>query len=111
MPELPSIPKTVRVGHRTYRIEPLRPVSDLVERENRGAHCYESALIQVDNTVDNQRVAEVLLHEILHACWAVGNLPDEHEEDTVTVLSRQVMQIIQDNPKVWDWIAKNARAA
>jgi len=105
-----DFPKSIRVGFRTYRVMPFAPAGPLVHRDRNGAHCFETAIIMVDDTLDPQQGAQVLLHEILHACWAVGGLDEETDEERiVTIFARVLTQVWQDNPKVMKWIGKNAK--
>lgn len=52
------------------------------------------------------RRAEVLLHEILHGCWAVANLPCENfsEEEAVNGLGLVLLGVIIENPHILEWI-------
>lgn len=109
MTEEIKLPKSVRVGNRNYKIEPLRKASDLTTLSTNGAHCFETGIIEVVDTLDQERTAETLLHEILHACWIQGDLPDSDEEHMVTMLARVLTQVWQDNPEVMEFIGKNAR--
>lgn len=82
-----KLPKQVRVGFRTYRIEPFGAAGPLTELSANGVHCFESALIQIVGTLDREQAAHI-----------------------VTVLARILTQVWQDNPDVMDWIGKHAGA-
>lgn len=104
-----DLPKSVRVGFRHYRIEPLPIAGPLAVNHARGACGYDEGIIQVDCAVDSEMQAQVLLHEILHACWRVAELPEESEERVVSTITHQLAQVLQDNPKAVDWIIASLR--
>ncbi len=50
------------------------------------------------------RTINVVIHEVLHACWDTAGLPDRcSEERAVTALANSLQQIIRDNPKFRKW--------
>ena len=105
-----DIPERVRVGYRTYSIEPLPPAGPLAANHATGACGYDEGIIQIDLSVDEEMQAQVLLHEIIHACWRLTSLPEEQEERVVSMLTHALAQVMQDNPKVISWIDKNLRS-
>ena len=44
------------------------------------------------------KTREVLLHEILHACWELAGIPSKYEEDIVNRISPYLLDVLQDNP-------------
>jgi hypothetical protein len=100
-----KLPTSVIVGYRTYAIEELS-----VERSDAddivGLHHNHPPKIEVRTEgIAPEDAANTLLHEILHACWEVGNLPKRaSEEKAVHMLSNQLAQVWRDNPQVVAWV-------
>ena len=104
-----DMPKSVRVGYATYKIEEWP--TELATASERWGECDGmNGIIKLRMDLPAHELANTLLHEILHAVWSVGACDDGDEEKCVTIIANQLTQIMQDNPKVWDWIVKNARA-
>lgn len=106
-----SLPKSVKVGYRTYQVTPSPQQATSIQREYNGLHCLERGVIEIEPSLDDVHKAQVFLHELLHACWAVGCVPDEDEERAVSILARMLTQVFQDNPDVISWISKNVKAS
>lgn len=107
-----KLPRKVTIGYRKYRVEELSKKQSDAD-EALGWHFNYPARIKVRLTeLDPAEVANTFLHEILHGCWKVGELPKKKidEEQVVTVLANQLTQVIRDNPEVIEFIVKNARA-
>lgn len=103
-----ELPKSVRVGYATYKIEEW-PV-ELANAAARHSECDKlNHIIRVRTDMKACETANSLLHEILHAIWNVGAIDSGDEEKCVTIFANQLIQIMQDNPVVMDWITKNAR--
>lgn len=104
-----KLPESVRVGFRTYKISELGDPGPSIRPNHFGWQDYDGARIIIETDTDCEMQAQVLLHEILHACWKNGELPKKHEEHIVSVLSHTLTQVFQDNPEVMDWIGNHAR--
>jgi hypothetical protein len=65
--------------------------------------------IRVDNRLRKAALVDTLLHEILHAIWALGQLKTkrEKEERAVAVTATYLTQIFRDNPHLVTWITEN----
>lgn len=96
-------PRQVHVGYRDYAI--IRWDS----HESKSEGCLGQtdnllAMIKVDAFLidrDPVKTANTLLHEILHACWYVGDIEDsDKQEKVVTVIANQLAQLWRDNPAV-----------
>lgn len=78
-------------------------------------HEREYAAIDVDvqtiwlcEDLPPQLAAEKLLHEILHAAYAVWHIsPRWGEERTVTALAPALTTILRDNPALRRWVEEN----
>ena len=98
-----SLPTKIKIGYRTYKVVSL---PDMVREMCgiNGAQHAEDANIFVSDKLDEQERAMVVLHECMHGIFRNANLPDEKEEEYVTLLTYGLCSLIQDNPKLIDYI-------
>lgn len=62
--------------------------------------------IRIRADLDPVKAANTTLHEVLHACYFVGALRDEdNQERIVSVLANQFTQVARDNPRLMEWLA------
>ena len=62
-------------------------------------------ILMRDNYPSEQQEAETLLHELLHAIWAVfGCKPKDSEERIVSQMSIGMATVISDNPDLIEWL-------
>lgn len=100
------MPTRVNIGGFDYDIVPI-PVKEALESNILGDHNFQKLLIRVlQEGLHKQRQAEVIVHEVLHGCWSVANLPEKPkgEEQVVEALGLMLVQVIKHNPKLIDWI-------
>jgi hypothetical protein len=66
-------------------------------------------IIRVDMSFD-ERTAETLLHEVIHAAWYEWGLrKGDDEERCVEVLGFALATVARDNPDLFPWISKVIR--
>jgi len=116
---MPSLPKHVKVGPFVYSIA-LKPHDEMQkiegsERQLMG-HCDHLRLaIMLRNDMAPGAIAEVLLHEILHACYNAAGSPIEAanttgmdncdiEELAVTTVSPSLLQVLRANPSLLEYL-------
>jgi hypothetical protein len=77
--------------------------------ESFGDFTYIQGQIRIDSRLKKGALVDTLLHEVLHAIWAVGHLKSkrEKEERAVSVTATTLTQIFRDNPHFMKWITKN----
>ncbi len=65
--------------------------------------------VLVDSKLKGPDLVRVILHELLHAMWAFGEIKeaDSGEEHSVSVLSNQMTELFCRNPHLLIWIAEN----
>ena len=92
---------TFKVGYATIR---LRGVSH-VEANNQdmlGRFSWQEAEILIRNNIPPALQASVLVHELIHACFAVYNLQRTKltEEDVCSLLDGPITALFTDNPEL-----------
>lgn len=105
------MPRSVVIGHRTWKIRPYPPAKADKARED-GACVYATTtlLVRNHNRSTVQR-ANTLLHEMEHAIWdEAGLTAGDSEEKIVSAVSNIRMQVFRDNPDVINWILEKARS-
>lgn len=96
-----DIPESIKVGHLTVEVIEI----DQKEADSIGADglfCYRHATMRINVDQHPSQVVETLMHECLHALWAVAafNSKDE-EEDHVTRLAPLLLTLFVDNPDLF----------
>lgn len=98
----PALPTSVKVGHRDIAIV---LVSAAVLVDSYGDFSTDKLLIRLGDWLKPQDLAEVLIHELLHACWPQRwSLSGDIEENVVAPMSLTMAQVWRDNPHVVEWI-------
>lgn len=107
-----EMPKTVKIGYQTLRIENYAP-QDHRTREYRGQIFWDEGCIRISGNLDNRTAAQTLIHEVLHGIWDMFGLPRDNEtkempgllseERCVEALARGLATAIRDNPDVFHW--------
>ena len=103
-----NLPPRAIIGHRIYKLLPWPKVEASDERA-RGSHWDKTGEIKVADDLLPHDAAEVLIHELLHACWR--GLPEDVEERCVTTLAENLAQVWADNPDVVRWISRKINRA
>ena len=99
-----ELPKSIRVGYRTYEIVPM---SAIEKREYSGTQHGDLHIIKIDTALPPSEIAKVLLHEIFHAIWLNAGIEDPGkitEEYICSVFSNVFTQVLQDSPETMTWI-------
>jgi REP element-mobilizing transposase RayT len=93
-----ELPKSVRVGHRDYAVVPWDR-ADAEDKEALGDCDHIHGVIRVRADLSAQESVRVLIHEVFHAMWHVGDLEKSaREEKAVSVLSFQWAAVLGQNP-------------
>ncbi len=70
-----------------------------------GECCTSTGIIRVRTDLDPVKLANTLIHEVLHACFYIGDIEDDDKQErTVTILANQLTQVWRDNPELVAWI-------
>lgn len=112
-------PTSVKVGHMTYGIKWVS------EKKYMKKHGTDSGgmTVSLTNTIyirlgedglmaSEDRLREVLCHEILHTCWHMGSMAeyagkvdeDELEEWNVANLAPHLMTVFSNNPHIVEYL-------
>lgn len=111
-----SLPKTVKIGYRDIQIDYVRPEFKTDEMTDAyGEYKAREGKILLQHDLCGQEMANVLLHEALHAIvygsglnQANGPLKeDDGEELVVNQITNYLMGIFRDNDWFLDFIKKN----
>ncbi len=96
--EAPPLPSSVRVGFRHYEVIEWDQMDSSCE-DRFGDQSMAQARIRVAAGINVEKQANVLLHELLHACYGQAALNGGEKEETVVhSLSNVLCQVWQDNP-------------
>lgn len=98
-----QIPKKVRIGGIDYAI---KHVPRLISADGdlcNGIFNSNRCVIELNQEQDvaGERIAQTLLHEVLHGVIYTTGLNLEDEEITVNVLAKGLYQVIKDNPALF----------
>ena len=106
-----KLPATAVIGHRNYTLA-MWPTLEAMVENARGIHYNTTPHIKVSEELTPADAGEVMIHELLHACWR--GLPTNDEERIVTSLAENLAQVFADNPDLTAWLRhklKRPRAA
>lgn len=109
-PVRPAYPLSVRVGVFDFTVKPW----DKRAADNTGAYglCDKGSLtILIQQDMPIQQEAQILLHELFHACYFAGGLRDTEgdEERLVAIMSFQVAGVVRDNPDLMAYLGAALR--
>ena len=103
-----AFPARVRVGALDYTVRYWSPQASDNTRAI-GLCDRSTCTILIRSGMVPQKEAEVLIHEIFHAAWDGAGLAmeDDHpEERVVNALGYQWLQILRDNPNLFDYVLR-----
>jgi hypothetical protein len=102
---LMDMPATVKVGPHVYRV--LRKPKTAMPKHLGSCDC-SSLQIWVRQRLKKSKAAEILLHETLHAILhSVCNGESKNEEeDFVEAASPVLLQVLQDNPQLVEYLIR-----
>jgi hypothetical protein len=98
----PSAPKTLRIGPYTYTVDSAVPDGLLGQTDPDALKIH----LNPAQPRDNER--ETLLHEIMHAVFALTGmsrkLSSAKEESIIRTLSPLLLEVLLRNPKLRDYL-------
>lgn len=98
-----TLPKTIRVGALDYAVKVDEDLTDL------GGCNVDTLAIYLRAGLPVQKTCEVLIHEVLHACYDGASLAKAGkltEEQVVNGLGYQLVQVMRDNPALLGFVGE-----
>jgi len=93
-------PKSVRVGAYDVQIIQMED-AEAMAHGIYGHFSPTELIIRINKSLQPVKFIDTLNHELLHACYFVGELEDDDDEEkTVSVIAHIWTQIERDNPKL-----------
>tara|TARA_R110002167_G_scaffold157998_4_gene353109 strand:+ start:262 stop:684 length:423 start_codon:yes stop_codon:yes gene_type:complete len=111
-----NLPRLIKVGYRDIEIQYVRPDFKTDEMSDcYGQYKAREGLIQIQPDICGQEMANVLLHECLHAVVYSSGLnqaksclkEEDDEEIVVNQLTNYLIGLFRDNPWFLDFIKNN----
>lgn len=104
LPDRRKLPSTIKIGIFAYTLVHWA-AEDAEEKECLGLCDRFNFIIYVREDLPDSGFAEVLEHEINHACWHSAALKSRANEETVVNRLTPVMIMARrDNPEIYAWI-------
>lgn len=101
-----KLPEKIKVGYADISIHPMKSLEGL--SHGCYGHFSESELcIRIITDMSPMVVMNTLIHEVFHACFFVGGLQDDDDEErTVNTLANVYSQVVRDNPEYSKFIQR-----
>jgi hypothetical protein len=104
LPDRRQLPKVIKIGVYEYALVHWDP-EEAEQKECLGLCNRFTMEIAVRDDLPDSSFAEVLEHEINHACWHAAALKERAVEETVVNrLTPIQMMARRDNPEIYAWI-------
>lgn len=98
-----NIPKQVKVGGLSYKIEETEEPILVNNQLCYGLADYGNEVIKLSSSLQSQRVKEItFLYELFHCIFNDRCIVNEDEEYLVDVLAKGLYQVITDNPEIFE---------
>lgn len=95
------IPKQIKVGAITYKVEEKETVIIRDNKNYLGSCNYDKQEIEIMADLGKQRKEDVFIHELTHAIFE-GAGYDEQDEDQVNRIGKVLYQVLKDNQLSFD---------
>lgn len=108
--QLKNVPATVKVGTHTYTIETTAKSSMDDIGIYGDCNADRRRIRLADEQPEASHAVDVMLHELIHACYRAYNIEAERgEEYTVTAIATALTGVLIDNPEMRKWIDRTSR--
>lgn len=98
-----NIPKQVKVGGLSYKIEETEEPILVNNQLCYGSADYGKEIIKLSSSLQSQRGKKItFLHELFHCIFNDRCIENEDEEYLVDVLAKGLYQVIIDNPEIFE---------
>lgn len=100
------IPKKLKIGYHDYEV--IEWTAFEVDLSGTWGQCDKNEKkIYVCTETNSKSVADIFLHECMHAIWEYFNLDEEEsEENAISRLSSGLIALFVDNPKTLEWLTE-----
>lgn len=104
LPDRRKLPNTIKIGVYVYDFVHWDP-EEAEKNEAFGICNRFTRQIAIRDDLPDSSFAEVLEHEINHACWDAAALKSKGAEETVVNRMTPLMMMARrDNPEIYAWI-------
>lgn len=104
LPDRRKLPSKIKIGIFVYTLVHW-DAAEAEEQECLGLCNRLNFIIYVRDDLPDSSFAEVLEHEINHACWHAASLKSRAAEETVVNRLTPIMIMARrDNPEIYAWI-------
>lgn len=92
-----KIPNKVKINGIDYEVKKIKigEVPPLMKNHADGQTSYSECIIYLDNELNEQRMFQIFLHEIIHTIEWANNL--DSSEDYIQSMSSGLYQVLKDN--------------
>ncbi len=98
------LPPPVKIGRILVPFRAAHP-EEMVDKNVYGYTHTQYHYIVIDLSLQPLRLVEVVIHELIHAFFAIYKInPKWGEERTVTALGKAFARLFQRNPKFLPWL-------
>ena len=105
-----NLPEEIRIGYRTYQVVEWN--AEVAKASGKYGECdHLELVIRLDVTHGDVEVMNTLIHEILHAIFAVTGISEVtewKEEYLVSAQASCLTQVMIDNPDLMKFLSKAA---
>ncbi len=99
-----SLPNSIKVGPFDFAVVEI--AADIADRLREDGD-IAGYTIHIGAGQNGPRLADTVLHEVLHAIYRVWALSDaDDEERTVTAMTTGLVSVLRDNPQFTKWLSK-----
>jgi Zn-dependent peptidase ImmA (M78 family) len=97
-----KIPKTIKIGWRTYTIKFVEQWRDETGELLDGFIDFNDHIIYINDNLNEDEKVVTFLHEVEHGIfYSQGHLEWSENEELVTSISEGAFQLMKDNPKMF----------
>lgn len=94
-----GFPSSIKVGGVEYKVY-WKPIVQNGDTFLNGICSHEKCTIEIRNDINHQRIAQVFVHELIHAMLFECGMLD-HAESLVEQLAPVLTQVLKDNDFCW----------
>lgn len=94
------LPRSIAIGPHRWALVVDRDQLLLDAGGCHGSTSTRRHVIAIDGTLEGSSLAEVLLHELLHACLAGHSIDEDLEEGMVNAAAGPLLDALRRNPAV-----------